>query len=191
LISPEENPVLILGIDPGSRFTGYGIIERVRRTDRLIEFGVIRLKDSDDHSIRLKTLFDRIGELIETHRPDECALEMPIYAHDAQAMLKIGRAQAAAMLAALTRQIPVTQYAPKEVKKSVTGNGSAAKEQVAYMVRSLLSLPEDGVRMTLDASDALAVALCHAQRCGSPGTMRHKNWDAYITANPGRIARGR
>jgi crossover junction endodeoxyribonuclease RuvC len=180
--------MIILGIDPGSRFTGYGFIERLERSERLIEYGVIRLDGHEDHADRLREVFLRIGALIDQHRPDACALEMPVYARDAQAMLKLGRAQAAAMLAALTRDVPVTQYTPKEVKKAVTGNGNAAKEQVEYMVSSLLEIAPSA-RMGLDASDALAVALCHSQRKGShpEGKADHRNWASFVKANPDRI----
>src|SRR5690606_34327020 len=104
-----------------------------------------------------------------------------------QSMLKLGRAQAAAMLAVLNHDIPVTQYTPSEVKKSVTGNGNAAKEQVWYMVRSILTIDEDEVG--LDASDALAVALCHAHRLSHGATRKYKNWESFVKANPGRLGR--
>ena len=121
--------------------------------------------------------------------PDECAVEMPVYGRNPQSMLKLGRAQAAAMLAVLNRQIPVTQYTPKEVKKSVTGNGNASKEQVGYMVRALLSIDEER-KLNLDASDALATALCHAHRLThSTRTRGYKDWASFLRANPGRVGK--
>ena len=152
--------MVILGIDPGSRHTGYGILEVEGNRQALAEFGVLHLDVTDDHELRLKHIYDRLTQDIERCPPDECAIEMPIYGRNPQSMLKLGRAQAAAMLAVLNRQIPVTQYTPKEVKKSVTGNGRAPKEQVRSMVERLLgpqTLPPGD-----DLSDALAVALCHA-----------------------------
>jgi crossover junction endodeoxyribonuclease RuvC len=111
---------------------------------------------------------------------------MPIYAQNAQAMLKLGRAQAAAMLAALNRGIPVTEYTPKEVKKAVTGNGNAKKEQVSYMVRTILSL-DAADTLTLDTTDALAVSICHAHRGGSGEKSRFGSWAQYVKANPDRV----
>jgi len=180
--------LLILGIDPGSRFTGYGVIAIERGAERLVEYGVLKLDGTKSHEWRLKHIYDRITEVIERALPDECAIEMPVYGNNAQSMLKLGRAQAAAMLAVLNRELPVVQYTPKEVKLSVTGNGNAAKEQVAYMIRKLLAIGE-AEKLDLDASDALAVALCHGHRKSSRQAGEHKNWESFIRNNPGRIVR--
>ena len=182
--------MIILGIDPGSRFTGYGVVEREGNQQRIVEYGVLRLDSTDDHELRLKHIYDRLSKVIERCLPDACAIEMPVYGRNPQSMLKLGRAQAAAMLAALNRQVPVTQYTPKEVKKSVTGNGNASKEQVWYMVRSILTITDDDPKLGLDASDALAVALCHAHR--QTGTARresYKDWGAYLKAHPGLVTK--
>ena len=182
--------MIILGIDPGSRHTGYGV---VRHDDagrqQLVEYGVLHLDATDDHELRLKQIYDRLTQVIERTLPDECAIEMPVYGRNPQSMLKLGRAQAAAMLAVLNRQIPVTQYTPKEIKKSVTGNGNASKEQIWFMVRSILTITDKDPRLSLDASDALATALCHAhrQRAGTQ-TKTYKDWGAYLRANPDRIS---
>lgn len=177
----------ILGIDPGSRFTGYGIILCEQGKECVLEYGVLRLDDCDSHELRLKKIYDRVLTVIETHLPDEAAVEMPVYGNNPQSMLKLGRAQAAAMLAVLNREIPVTQYSPKEVKKSVTGNGNASKQQVWYMVRSLLAIADEHEPLSTDAADALAVGLCHAHR-GEPGAkQRFTSWEAYARANPQRI----
>ena len=181
--------MVILGIDPGSRHTGYGILEVEGNRQALVEFGVLHLDVTDDHELRLKHIYDRLTQVIERCPPDECAIEMPIYGRNPQSMLKLGRAQAAAMLAVLNRQIPVTQYTPKEVKKSVTGNGNASKEQVAYMVRALLSIDEERT-LNLDASDALATALCHAHRLTHNARSRgYKDWASFLRANPGRASK--
>lgn len=183
--------MIVLGIDPGSRFTGYGVVEVQGSRERIIDFGVLRLESKPNHQLRLKEVYDRISEVASRLCPDECAIEMPIYGSNPQSMLKLGRAQAAAMMAVLNLRIPVTEYTPKEVKKSVTGRGNASKEQVWYMVRAILSLEEDEKPMMLDASDALAVGLCHAHRLSSGSSVkRHGSWEAFLRANPNRIAGG-
>ncbi len=176
----------ILGIDPGSQHTGYGLVEVDGGREKLLEQGTLHLDVTGEHQDRLKELYDRLTAVVERTLPDECAVEMPVYGKNPQSMLKLGRAQAAAMLVALNRQIPVTQYTPTEIKKSVTGNGGASKEQVAYMVRTLLHVGADEA-MGLDASDALAVALCHAHRRAQGSTSQHKNWSAFVRDNPGRL----
>lgn len=176
--------MIILGIDPGSRATGYGLIEAEGREESIIAYDVIDVTDADNHPLRLKRIYDRLLEVIDEHHPDQFAVEMPVYAKNAQSMLKLGRAQAAAVLAALNREVSVTEYTPKEVKKSVTGNGNASKKQVWYMVQAMLELTDE--RGT-DASDALAVALCHAHRLGENTRDNHKDWESFIQANPDRI----
>ena len=174
----------VLGIDPGSVHTGYGIIAADDRTARLCGHGAINPKGS--HVARLGKIYDGILAVIRHHRPDACAIEMPVYARNPQAMLKLGRAQAAAMLAAAHQDVIVQQYTPKQVKQAVTGTGSASKEQVAYMVSSLLGVSMDS--LTLDESDACAVALCHWHRQQSPDTpATHAGWEAFIRANPDRM----
>ncbi len=194
----------ILGIDPGSRVTGYGVIDVDKGKETLVEYGVLRLDATKSHEVRLKQIYDRLSKVVERCLPDESAVEMPVYGKNPQAMLKLGRAQAAAMLAVLNRDISVVQYTPKEVKKSVCGNGNAAKEQVWFMVRSILSISEDATDQkeashrkgksnsidsaAYDATDALAVALCHAHRHTSPGASKHKDWSSFIRDNPDRIS---
>jgi crossover junction endodeoxyribonuclease RuvC len=180
--------MLILGIDPGSRFTGYGLIECDNGNERVLDYGVLRLDDDESHELRLKHIYDRLLTIIEANPPDECAVEMPVYGNNAQSMLKLGRAQAAAMLAVLNRQIPVTQYSPKEVKKSVTGNGNASKQQVWYMVRSILTIGDGAPVLGTDAADALAVGLCHAHRTNQGMGRRHTGgWARFVRDNPDRI----
>ena len=180
--------MLILGIDPGSRFTGYGLIECANGSERVLEYGVLRLDPEESHALRLKQIYDRVLSLIELHPPDECAVEMPVYGNNPQSMLKLGRAQAAAMLAVLNRQIPVTQYSPKEVKKSVTGNGNASKQQVWYMVSSILTIGNSDPALGHDAADALAVGLCHAHRSAASGGKKQlRGWASFARENPQRI----
>ena len=180
--------MIILGVDPGSNVTGFGIVRVEGRSCTLIDSGVIRAaKAGDDHTLRLKRIYDSICILIGEHIPDLCAIEMPIYGNNPQSMLKLGRAQATAMMAALNHEIPVTEYTPKEIKKAVTGTGNASQEQVRYMVEPMLAMPKEG-SITLDASDALAVALCHVHRGGGTSARAsHKNWAAFIKDNPNRI----
>jgi crossover junction endodeoxyribonuclease RuvC len=178
--------MIILGIDPGSRFTGYGVIEVTESGEQMIECGVLRLDETSDHHLRLKQIYDRVTAVIGRCAPDECAIEMPVYGRNPQSMLKLGRAQAAAILAALNRQIPVAQYTPKEVKKSVTGNGGASKQQVWYMVRSMLRIADDE-KTALDTTDALAVGLCHAHRGAVDQGTRPQSWESFVRENPGRI----
>ena len=177
--------MIVLGIDPGTKTAGYGVVEVEGRTERALDLGTIELPASMDHTLRLQRIYDRIIELVDQHHPDEAAVEVPFLGQNVQSLRKLVRVEATVMLAAMHRQIPVAQYAPAEVKKAVTGKGRAGKEQVAFMVRAILKLEDSGA---LDASDALAVALCHARRAQSgPASGAPKDWAAFIKANPGRV----
>ena len=178
----------ILGIDPGSRLTGYGVISFEKGKEALVEYGVLRLDQQASHELRLKQIYDRLSSVIDRSLPDFSAVEMPVYGRNPQSMLKLGRAQAACMLASMNRSIPVVQYTPKEIKKAVTGNGNASKEQVWYMVRSILNIREKDPSYTLDATDALAVAICHAHRNAAKGPSTvSSNWSQFVRDNPNRI----
>lgn len=179
--------MIVLGIDPGSRHTGYGVLEVSGSREHVVEYGVLHLAVEDSHQLRLKRVYDRVTEVLHRVCPDECAIEMPVYGQNPQSMLKLGRAQAAAMVAVLNHQIPVTEYTPKEVKKSVTGRGNASKQQVWYMVRAILKVADDADEMLLDASDALAVGLCHAHRLAHGASGQHKSWESFVRANPRRV----
>lgn len=181
--------MLILAVDPGSRAAGYALVETEGRAERVVKAGTLRFDGSTPHALRLREIYRRLTEIIKAHPPDEGAVEMPVYGKNPQSMLKLGRAQAAAMLALLNREVPVNEYAPKQVKKAVTGNGNASKKQVQHMVCSMLDGAE-AADLSYDASDALAVALCHAHRsAGSPaGAEHHTDWAAFAEANPDRIA---
>lgn len=178
--------MIILGIDPGSRATGYGFVN-TSGDDSALAFGTIRLSGGDDHPDRLKQIYDQLSELIDQHEPDVVVVEMPVYGKNPQSMLKLGRAQAAAMLAGLNRGAEVAQYTPKEIKKSVTGNGNASKKQVTYMVRSILSLSED-TSLSHDASDALAAALCHGNRGAHDASESYTGWSSFVASNPDRVS---
>jgi len=174
---------IILGLDPGTQVMGYGVIMVTGQNLTLLQYGVIQLSKYDEHELRLKKIFERVSALIEDFNPDEVALEAPFYGKNVQSMLKLGRAQGVAMSAALHRGLPIVEYAPKKVKQSVTGNGNASKEQVARMLMSYFKLKE--VPEFLDATDALAVAMCHHYQ-GGPEKKKKSSWESFLKDNPGR-----
>jgi crossover junction endodeoxyribonuclease RuvC len=180
--SPTER--VILGVDPGTQVMGYGVVKLSGRQIEVRQYGVIHLKQYDGHALKLGKIHERMSQLVEEYCPDEMALEAPFYGKNVQVMLKLGRAQGVAMAVALARQIPIVEYAPKKVKQSVTGNGNAAKEQVAAMLVAQFKLQE--VPALLDATDALAVAVCHAYQQQWAGGGRAKSWAAFLNENPHR-----
>ncbi|QHT67178.1 crossover junction endodeoxyribonuclease RuvC [Rhodocytophaga rosea] len=190
MIKPELQERIILGVDPGTRYMGYGLIMIKGKEVKLMQYGVINLTKYTNHEIKLKKIFERVTQLIDDYLPDEMALEAPFFGKNIQSMLKLGRAQGVAMAAALAREIPIVEYAPKKVKQSVTGNGNASKEQVAAMLKVLLKFDEDP--KLYDATDALGVAMCHYFQVGaitSSGTSDKKvsGWGAFIADNPNRV----
>ncbi len=178
---------IILGIDPGSHVTGYGIIASDGIKMELIAIGSIHTEKYDDHYDRLCCIYDRVLELVNSFKPDVLAIEAPFFGKNVQSMLKLGRAQGMAIAAALSKKIPIQEYSPKKVKQSITGNGNAAKEQVAAMLVQILK--SDAIPKQLDATDGLAVAVCHHFSL----TGMHKsgkktnNWEAFIKENPNRV----
>jgi crossover junction endodeoxyribonuclease RuvC len=186
----------VLGIDPGSRNTGISVLRQVGNTYEMIYCDVIRVGHILDHTVRLKTIYDAILNLIVAHKPDACAVETPLYGKDPLALLKLGRAQASAMLAALNSGLTMDEYYPKMVKKSITGNGNASKDSVAYMLGKVLNL--HGTKYPADATDALAVAWCHMMRMNQPHRealtstkKKHQNhaksgWEQFVADNPER-----
>lgn len=175
---------VILGLDPGTNIMGYGLICIKGSSLTLLQYGVIHLNKYVGHELKLKKIFDRVLSLLDEYHPDEVALEAPFFGKNVQSMLKLGRAQGVAMSAALYREIPITEYAPRKIKQSVTGNGNASKEQVAKMLMTLLSIRE--VPKLLDATDALAVALCHYYQQG-PQKSKNKTWETFLKDNPQRL----
>lgn len=179
---------IILGIDPGTNIMGYGVVRIAGNTPELITLGVLRLKRDDDHTLRLKQIFEYTLGLIDQYLPDDLAIEAPFFGKNVQSMLKLGRAQGVAMAAGLYRQVPIFEYSPKRVKQSITGHGNASKEQVGAMLKTLLSFRDTPTY--LDATDAVAVALCHHFQSGNKpagGTGAHSGWKSFLAANPGRI----
>jgi crossover junction endodeoxyribonuclease RuvC len=177
---------IILGIDPGTNITGYGVIRAEGATPTLVTLGSIDLSGFADHYLKLKHIFDRTLGLIEEYNPDELAIEAPFYGKNVQSMLKLGRAQGAAIAAALSRSVPIFEYAPRKIKMSITGQGAASKEQVASMLMKILKFREEDIK--LDATDGLAAALCHFYQSNNPAAdKKYNSWKDFINKNPKRI----
>ena len=177
---------IILGIDPGTNITGYGVIRASGTVPELVTLGSIDLSKLGDHYLKLKHIFDRTLGLIDEYHPDELAVEAPFYGKNVQSMLKLGRAQGAAIAAALYRSVPIFEYAPRKIKMSITGQGAASKEQVAAMLMNILKFKEEDI--ILDATDGLAAALCHFYQSKNPsGDKAYNSWKDFINKNPKRI----
>ena len=176
-----------MGIDPGTLITGYGIISCRGNSIELVEMGVLKQSGKKDNYIRLQQIYKKVENLIAKYKPGEFAIEAPFFGKNVQSMLKLGRAQGVAIAAAISAGLPVTEYSPKKVKQSITGNGNADKEQVFKMLQRLLALKEEP--QYYDATDALAVAVCHhfQDRPALKSAGKLKGWDDFITKNPGRV----
>lgn len=177
---------IILGIDPGTSEMGYGLIAIKGNTMSMITMGIIHLSKINDHHLKLQRIFSRVVSLIDEFHPDELSIEAPFFGKNVQSMLKLGRAQGVAIAAALSRELPVAEYAPKKIKQSITGNGNASKEQVAKMLQQLLSIKE--LPKYLDATDGLAAAVCHHFQNKLPQVNASKGWESFLAANPNRNA---
>lgn len=179
---------IILGIDPGTNVMGYGLIKVVNNKPELIAMGVLQLNKFEDHYLRLKRIFERVTAIIDQYHPDELAIEAPFFGKNVQSMLKLGRAQGVAMAAALNRQLPITEYAPLKIKMSITGSGSASKEQVASLLQKILKIPQENMLPQLDATDGLAAALCHFYQSSRPVTQKaFSGWKDFVAKNPSRV----
>ena len=189
LTTPQRERI-ILGIDPGTAVMGYGLIKEIGSKIELISLGVIKMNITDDHMLKLQRIFEKTVALIDNYKPDCMAIEAPFYGKNIQVMLKLGRAQGVAMAAALSRNVVITEYAPRKIKQSITGNGNATKEQVAAMLQNLLQFKE--TPDFLDATDGLAVAVCHSfQRIttGKTGSKKsYSGWDTFVKDNTNRVA---
>src|SRR4051812_43277971 len=181
-----QNDRIILGIDPGTIVMGYGIIHVQNNKIKPLGIGVIKLDKFDDHALRLQKIFERTIGIIEEYKPDELAIEAPFFGKNVQSMLKLGRAQGVAIAAALSKNIPITEYSPKKIKMSITGNGNASKEQVAAMLVQILGIEKEN--KYLDATDALGAALCHyyQNKNIAAGGKSYTGWKAFLTDNPKR-----
>jgi crossover junction endodeoxyribonuclease RuvC len=176
---------IILGIDPGTNIMGYGILQIINNKMKLIAMGSIELNKLETHFLKLQKIFERTLYLIEEYKPDEVALEAPFMGKNPQSMLKLGRAQGTSMAAALSKNIPISEYAPRKIKQSITGTGTASKEQVAGMLKNILKLKS--LPKHLDATDGLAVAVCHYFQMGKPNSKKtYSGWEAFVKDNPKR-----
>jgi len=181
-----KNERIILGIDPGTTIMGFGLIKVVNKKMEFLQLNELLLQKYNDPYIKLKLIFERTVELIDTFHPDEIAIEAPFFGKNVQSMLKLGRAQGVAMAAGLSREVPITEYLPKKIKMAITGNGNASKEQVAKMLQSLLGLKE--LPKNLDSTDGLAAAVCHFYNSGKVEVGKsYTGWDSFVKQNPKKL----
>ncbi|MBT8181759.1 MAG: crossover junction endodeoxyribonuclease RuvC [Eudoraea sp.] len=181
-----QNEKIILGIDPGTSIMGFGIIKVTGKKMTFVQMNELLLKKYKDPFTKLKLIFERTIELIDTYHPDEIAIEAPFYGKNVQSMLKLGRAQGVAMAAGLSRQIPITEYLPKKIKMAITGNGNASKEQVAKMLQSTLGLKS--LPKNLDSTDGLAAAVCHFYNEGKVDIGKsYTGWSTFVKQNEDRL----
>jgi len=176
-----------MGIDPGTAVMGYGVILEKGNKTELISLGVVKMTHLDDPFLKLQRIFEKTVVLIDQYKPDVLAIEAPFYGKNIQVLLKLGRAQGIAIAAALSRNISVTEYAPRKIKQSITGNGNATKEQVAAMLQRLLNFKE--TPEFLDATDGLAVAVCHSfQKITSTGKSKtYSGWESFVSDNKTKV----
>ncbi|MBN9293950.1 MAG: crossover junction endodeoxyribonuclease RuvC [Flavobacteriia bacterium] len=177
---------IILGIDPGTTVMGYGLIHVKGKKVELINFGILQLSKIEHHPDKLKRIYDRVAQLIKEYHPDELAIEAPFFGKNVQSMLKLGRAQGVAIAAALACSLPFEEYTPKRIKQAIVGNGNASKEQVAGMLQKLLNFSE--MPKYLDATDGLAVAVCHhfSKGVGEHNKTAVNSWKQFVVKNPDR-----
>lgn len=181
-----ESGKIILGVDPGTNIMGFGVVDAATKNPRFIDMGILDLRKEGDHYKKLSAIFQGTTRLIENYRPDELAIEAPFYGKNVQSMLKLGRAQGAAIAAALAKDMPVFEYAPRKIKLAITGVGQASKEQVSAMLARMFNIKE--MPKNLDATDGLAVAICHYYENNDlKKAVRPVNWSDFIKKNPGRI----
>lgn len=185
----QKKERIILGIDPGTAIMGYGLILEQGSKISLLQMGVVKMGHLDDHFLKLQRIFEKTMSLLDEFKPDILAIEAPFYGKNIQVTLKLGRAQGIAMSAALSRNIPVVEYAPRKIKQSITGKGTASKEQVAAMLQRLLSYQE--TPEFLDATDGLAVAVCHSFQKATNGTggtaKSYSSWEAFAKDQQKRV----
>ena len=185
----QQQPKLILGVDPGTQMMGYSVLKVTGKQLAVVEMNVIRLTKIKDMFERLGMINEAMSKVIFTHKPDEMAIEAPFFGKNVQSMLKLGRAQGVAIGIAMQKGLPVAEYSPKKVKQSITGNGNADKEQVWKMLQTIIKI--DIPFETYDATDALAVAVCHhfQGHQGPQGGGKKGGWEKFLKENAHRIAK--
>lgn len=187
----EASSKRILGIDPGTNVLGFAIIEADKKAIKVLEIGVVTFAHiSNDHTVKLRYIFEQVQDIIQQHHPTEMAIEAPFFGKNVQSMLKLGRAQGVAIASGVVNGLQITEYMPKKIKRAITGNGNASKEQVAGMLENILRTKFS--EKYFDATDALATALCHWFQSSNPamaGKKSYNGWDAFLKDNPGRKAK--
>ena len=184
----EFDERVIMGIDPGTNIMGYAFIGVNGNRARLIAMGVIDLRKCNDTYMKLGEIFNRVQGLIASFLPDELAIEAPFFGKNVQSMLKLGRAQGVAIAAAISRQVPIHEYAPLKITMAITGNGGASKEQVADMLKRMLNISSTDMPLFMDATDALGAAFCHFIQRGSPvKEKKYSSWADFVNKNPGKV----
>lgn len=187
MIAPVKEKI-ILGIDPGTNLMGYGVLRVTGTKPEMVAMGVVDLRRVGDTYLKLKHIYQRVLGIIDSYLPDELAIEAPFFGKNVQSMLKLGRAQGVAMAAALSRDIPITEYAPLKIKMAITGNGQASKEQVADMLQRMLRLDKTDMPTFMDATDALGAAYCHYLQMGRPAVDKaYRGWKDFIAKNPDKV----
>lgn len=183
----KDGQRIILGIDPGTMILGYGVILVDRRKVHYVDMGIVDLRKISDHFAKLNAIFTEVSGIIRRYSPDDMAVEAPFYGKNPQVMLKLGRAQGAAIAAALAAGIPIFEYAPRKVKMAITGQGAASKEQVSLILSKTLNTAFKSEY--LDASDALAIAMCHYYQLINPFSDRDNStdWDKFVRTHPERL----
>lgn len=178
---------LILGIDPGTNLMGYGIIKVIgKQQAEVVVSGIVDMKKLDNQYLKLQKIFRKTIQIIDEYKPDELSIESQFYGNNIQSMLKLGRAQGVAIAAALERDIPIFEYAPRKIKMSISGTGTASKEQIAILINNFLKIK--GTPRSFDETDALAIAYCHFLQANAiKSDNKCKNWNDFIKQNPGRV----
>lgn len=183
---------IILGIDPGTRIMGYGLLQVKGKEVKMLAMGVIDMHKCADIYLKLGRIYERVINVINSFHPDELAIEAPFCGKNVQSMLKLGRAQGVVIAAAISRQISVHEYAPTKIKMTITGNGNASKEQVAAVMKRMLRIPQENMLPWMDATDALAAAYCHylgtlGVAPSVPSSNSASSWKDFARRNPGKV----
>ncbi len=176
---------IILGLDPGTNLMGFGVIKTSKKSLNILQYGVIKMTNEKNHLKKLKIIFNTVNNLILEFNPDEISIESPFFGKNVQSMLKLGRAQGAAMIAGEINNIKISEYAPKKIKQSVTGNGNSSKEQLSEMVKKILNIKKTEIEK-FDATDALGAALCHYYQRSSNKKSK-KSWKEFLNSNPDKL----